>query len=390
MARVEETIEVNVPVATAYNQWTQFEEFPKFMEGVESVKQIDDTHLRWVAEIGGKRHEWEAEITEQKPDQKVAWRAVDGHDNSGIVTFDGAHFHSERRLGLVGDNFNKADVIGRLKGHIALGHNRYSTTVDTILRNVTLALLGLSPLRWNPFRDIDREPNLVSLEHTNETVGVIGVRVSERDEVDAPFPGRKARPQLSKESLRIGTAVDEERSTIELDEERVALADVEGPDAYSVRPRPEDGCASDDESHSKDGARPECSAREESSPKGPHTRDPRPRNSLGERAPKARDQHRAEEECEGDPGAVGESRERAVGNGQRRQRKRRGRLDDESQQKRERVGKKRRHLREIARDRSERGRRGPGEHQGREQRHREEVGERGHERYPPEYRGDDR
>ena len=59
-----------------------------------------------------------------------------GQEAAGIVTFDGAHFHSERRLGLVGDNFNKADVIGRLKGHIALGHNRYSTTGDTVLRNV--------------------------------------------------------------------------------------------------------------------------------------------------------------------------------------------------------------------------------------------------------------
>jgi uncharacterized membrane protein len=88
MARVEESIEVNVPVSTAYNQWTQFEEFPKFMEGVESVKQIDDTHLRWVAEIGGKRHEWEAEITEQKPDRKIAWRAVDGDYNSGTVMFE--------------------------------------------------------------------------------------------------------------------------------------------------------------------------------------------------------------------------------------------------------------------------------------------------------------
>jgi uncharacterized membrane protein len=88
MARVEETIEVNVPVSTAYNQWTQFEEFPKFMEGVESVNQIDDTHLRWVAEIGGKRHEWQAEITEQVPDQRVAWRALDGHYNSGIVKFE--------------------------------------------------------------------------------------------------------------------------------------------------------------------------------------------------------------------------------------------------------------------------------------------------------------
>jgi uncharacterized membrane protein len=88
MARVEESVEVNVPVSTAYNQWTQFEEFPKFMEGVESVTQIDDTHLRWVAEIGGQRHQWEAEIVEQKPDQRIAWRALDGHYNSGTVIFD--------------------------------------------------------------------------------------------------------------------------------------------------------------------------------------------------------------------------------------------------------------------------------------------------------------
>ena len=88
MANVTETITVNCPISTVYNQWTQFEEFPRFMEGVESVTQVDDTHLRWVAEIGGKRHEWEAEIIEQKPDQRVAWRALDGHYNSGTVSFE--------------------------------------------------------------------------------------------------------------------------------------------------------------------------------------------------------------------------------------------------------------------------------------------------------------
>lgn len=88
MASVTETIEVNVPVSTAYNQWTQFEQFPHFMEGIESVKQIDDTHLHWVAEIGGKRHEWDAEITEQRPDQVIAWRSVDGKYTSGRVTFE--------------------------------------------------------------------------------------------------------------------------------------------------------------------------------------------------------------------------------------------------------------------------------------------------------------
>ncbi len=88
MAEVHESIEVNVPVSTAYNQWTQFEEFPKFMENVESVTQIDDTHLRWVAEIAGKRNEWEAEIVRQEPDRVVAWKSVDGKGTSGEVKFE--------------------------------------------------------------------------------------------------------------------------------------------------------------------------------------------------------------------------------------------------------------------------------------------------------------
>ncbi len=87
MQTIEQSIEVNVPVSTAYNQWTQFEEFPQFMEGVESVTQSDDTRLRWVAEFAGKRHEWDAEITEQKPDERVAWRSLDGKTNAGVVTF---------------------------------------------------------------------------------------------------------------------------------------------------------------------------------------------------------------------------------------------------------------------------------------------------------------
>jgi len=87
MSTIEQSIEVEVPVQTAYNQWTQFEEFPKFMEGVEQVRQIDDTHLHWVAELGGTRHEWDAEITEQLPDERVAWRNTDGKENAGVVTF---------------------------------------------------------------------------------------------------------------------------------------------------------------------------------------------------------------------------------------------------------------------------------------------------------------
>jgi uncharacterized membrane protein len=87
MATIEESVEVKVPIRTAYDQWTQFEEFPRFMAGVKSVRQLDDTHLHWVADIGGVKREWDAEITEQHPDERVAWRATSGADNSGVVTF---------------------------------------------------------------------------------------------------------------------------------------------------------------------------------------------------------------------------------------------------------------------------------------------------------------
>jgi uncharacterized membrane protein len=87
MAAIEESVDVMVPVTTAYNQWTQFEEFPKFMEGVESVTQLDDKRLHWVAEIGGQRREWDARITEQRPDERVAWTSEAGTGNAGVVTF---------------------------------------------------------------------------------------------------------------------------------------------------------------------------------------------------------------------------------------------------------------------------------------------------------------
>ena len=74
-------------VHTVYNQWTQFEQFPQFMEGVERVEQLDDRRLHWVADFGGSKHEWDAEITEQVPDQRVAWRSLDGKTNAGEVSF---------------------------------------------------------------------------------------------------------------------------------------------------------------------------------------------------------------------------------------------------------------------------------------------------------------
>jgi uncharacterized membrane protein len=87
MATIEESVEVMVPVRAAYNQWTQFEQFPQFMEGVEQVKQLTDTRVHWVAEIAGQRREWDADITEQVPDQRIAWRSTEGATNAGVVTF---------------------------------------------------------------------------------------------------------------------------------------------------------------------------------------------------------------------------------------------------------------------------------------------------------------
>jgi uncharacterized membrane protein len=87
MSQIEQSIEVNVPISTAYNQWTQFEDFPRFMEDITEVRQLDDTHLHWKAEIVGKTVEWDAEITEQKPDERVAWKSTSGKPNAGVVTF---------------------------------------------------------------------------------------------------------------------------------------------------------------------------------------------------------------------------------------------------------------------------------------------------------------
>jgi uncharacterized membrane protein len=87
MTNAVQSIDVKVPVGTAYNQWTQFEEFPRFMDGVQSVTQVDDTHLRWVAQVAGTEETWDAEITEQHPDERVAWTSTSGARNAGVVTF---------------------------------------------------------------------------------------------------------------------------------------------------------------------------------------------------------------------------------------------------------------------------------------------------------------
>jgi uncharacterized membrane protein len=88
MSTIVKTIELDVPVRTAYDQWTQFEEFPRFMEGVTKVKQLDDKTLEWTANIAGVERSWRAQITEQVPDRRIAWRSIAGARNDGAVTFE--------------------------------------------------------------------------------------------------------------------------------------------------------------------------------------------------------------------------------------------------------------------------------------------------------------
>lgn len=88
MSSIKESIEIDVPIRVTYDQWTQFEEFPRFMEGIEKVQQLDDVNLHWVASIAGVHREWDARIIEQVPDERVEWTNLDGVTNGGVVTFD--------------------------------------------------------------------------------------------------------------------------------------------------------------------------------------------------------------------------------------------------------------------------------------------------------------
>jgi uncharacterized membrane protein len=88
MATIQKSVDVGVPVSVAYDQWTQFEEFPQFMTGIVEVRQTDDTHLHWAADIDGERKEWDAEIVEQVPDRVIAWRSTGGLQNHGRVQFE--------------------------------------------------------------------------------------------------------------------------------------------------------------------------------------------------------------------------------------------------------------------------------------------------------------
>ena len=99
MVSVTKSVDVEAPLSTVYNQWTQFEDFPQFMGGVDQITAIDDTHTHWVTSIGGQRREFDTEITEQHPDERVAWKSTDGTTHAGVITFHRLwrHHHSGHR-----------------------------------------------------------------------------------------------------------------------------------------------------------------------------------------------------------------------------------------------------------------------------------------------------
>lgn len=135
MEKLEKSIEVMVPVKTAYNQWTQFEDFPKFMEGVKSVHQQDETHLHWVVEVAGKEKEWDAEIVEQTPDKRIAWKNQAGTQMSGVITF---HYIEPNKTKIMvqmdyepkGLMENIADAIGLVSGRVQGDLKRFKEFIE--------------------------------------------------------------------------------------------------------------------------------------------------------------------------------------------------------------------------------------------------------------------
>ena len=136
MSQVEESIEVEVPVSTAYNQWTQFEEFPKFMDTVDEIRQLDDTKLHWVVSAAGRREEFDAVITEQIPDTRIAWTTTEGPKHAGVVDF---HKLSDDRTQIMvvmdteaeGLVEKAADAVGLVKRQVRGDLERFKQMIES-------------------------------------------------------------------------------------------------------------------------------------------------------------------------------------------------------------------------------------------------------------------
>ncbi|RLK60333.1 SRPBCC family protein [Actinokineospora cianjurensis] len=136
MSTIIETVDVAVPVSTAYNQWTQFESFPAFMEGVEQIRQVDDRNTHWVTKIGGITREFDATITEQIPDERVAWKSVDGPEHAGVITFHRLNDRETRvtaQMDIDPEGFaeNVADKLGIIDRRVKSDLKRFKDFIET-------------------------------------------------------------------------------------------------------------------------------------------------------------------------------------------------------------------------------------------------------------------
>jgi len=134
MAHVSESIEVHAPLTEVYNQWTQFEEFPKFMDTVERVQQKDETHLHWTANVAGRTLEWDAEVVEQEPDKVIAWKSTSGPSNSGRVQFEGHddHAHVTLDMDVEPDTVTEraGDMLGLLQRQVRQDLERFKQLIE--------------------------------------------------------------------------------------------------------------------------------------------------------------------------------------------------------------------------------------------------------------------
>ncbi|WP_116046797.1 SRPBCC family protein [Amycolatopsis palatopharyngis] len=135
MSAVTKSVEVNVPVRAAYNQWTQFESFPEFMEGVDRIEQLDDQHTHWVVKVGGATREFDATITEQHPDERVAWTTESGPKHAGVITFhrlddDKTRVTAQMDIDPEGFTENVGDKLGVVDARVSGDMKRFKSFIE--------------------------------------------------------------------------------------------------------------------------------------------------------------------------------------------------------------------------------------------------------------------
>ncbi len=135
MSTVTESVDVDVPIRTAYDQWTQFESFPQFMSGVREIRQVDALHTHWTVEIAGQEREFDATITEQHPDERIAWKSDEGPEHAGVITFhrlDDAHTRVTAQMDIDPEGFieNVADKLGILTHRVKSDMKKFKEFIE--------------------------------------------------------------------------------------------------------------------------------------------------------------------------------------------------------------------------------------------------------------------